>query len=170
MLALPARALADDSAQTPPQSSTDTPPSCLAADGTTTDVSLRGVRVGVKAHIRDADGRPVSATRITYCVQGGGEVSLALTPESEVVLVASTAEGDSIGRVGPTSSARTARAEFPAMKKLIRTQHSTVYRVDARRQLILGIAGGRVAYVAAADRLLLEYPGKLGYWMKRLGL
>jgi hypothetical protein len=31
------------------------------------------------------------------------------------------------------------------------------------------VADGRVNFVAAADRLLLEYPNKLGYYLKRLG-
>jgi hypothetical protein len=55
------------------------------------------------------------------------------------------------------------------MKKLTRTGATTVYRVDSRRQLILGVAAGHVNFVAAADRLLLEYPNKLGYYMRRLG-
>jgi hypothetical protein len=87
-----------------------------------------------------------------------------------VVLVASTAPGDTIGAVKPSSTARVARAEFPRMTKVIRTGGTTVYRVDTRRQLILGVAAGRVNFVAAADRLLLEYPNKIGYYMHRLGL
>jgi hypothetical protein len=31
------------------------------------------------------------------------------------------------------------------------------------------VADGRVNFVAAADRLLLEYPNKLGYYLHRLG-
>jgi hypothetical protein len=83
--------------------------------------------------------------------------------------VLSTAEGDAIGPINPTSPALSARAEFPKMTKLLRTDRSTVYRIDARRQLILGVAAGRVAYIGAADRLLLEYPNKLGYYLHRLG-
>jgi hypothetical protein len=55
------------------------------------------------------------------------------------------------------------------MRKLVRTGQTSVYRVDTRRQLVLGVADGRVNFVAAADRLLLEYPNKLGYYMRRLG-
>jgi hypothetical protein len=58
---------------------------------------------------------------------------------------------------------------FPRMKKLANRGDTAVYRVDTRRQLILGVADGRVNFVAAADRLLLEYPNKLGYYLKRLG-
>ena len=54
------------------------------------------------------------------------------------------------------------------MRKIARTGTTAVYRVDTKSQLLLGIAGGRVNFVAAADRLLLEYPAKLGYYMHRL--
>jgi len=155
---VPAPAFADDPA-----------PSCLPAKGSTTDAGLRGVRVGVKANIRDADGKPLSVKKVNYCVEGGGDFGYALTQQSDVVLVLSTSDGDSIGPINPTSPALSARAEFPNMKKIVRTDHATVYRVDARSQLILGVTAGRVAYIAAADRLLLEYPGKLGYYLKRLG-
>jgi hypothetical protein len=158
VLATPASALAEDAQ-----------PSCLPAKGEISSAGMRGVRVGVKANIRDASGKPLNVTRVSYCVDGGGDFSFALTPESDVVLVLSTAEGDAIGPINPTSPALSARAEWPSMKKILRTQHSTVYRIDGRRQLILGVAAGRVAFIAAADRLLLEYPGKLGYYLKRLG-
>jgi hypothetical protein len=55
------------------------------------------------------------------------------------------------------------------MKRVGRFDTTTVYRVDQRRQLVFGITAGRVKFVAAADRLLLEYPRKLGYYMHRLG-
>jgi hypothetical protein len=54
------------------------------------------------------------------------------------------------------------------MRKLVRTEKSTVYRVDGRRQLLFGVAGGRVTFVAAADRLLLEYPHKLRSYLRRI--
>jgi hypothetical protein len=160
LLAAPASALADDAQ---PSSS------CLPAKGEISSTGLRGVSVGVQANIRDATGKPLAVSRVSYCVDGGGDFSFALTPDSDVVLVLSTAEGDSIGPINPTSPAESARAEWPKMKKILRTGRSTVYRIDGRRQLILGVAAGRVAYIAAADRLLLEYPGKLGYYLKRLG-
>ena len=162
----PAAALADD----PPADQAPPPgPSCLPAQGSTDDLGLRGVRVGVKADIRDADGKPLNVKKVDYCVEGGGDFGLALTQESDVVLVLSTSEGDAIGPINPTSPTQSARAQFPNMKRLWKTADATVYRVDSRRQLILGVADGRVAYVAAADRLLLDYPAKLGYYLHRLG-
>jgi hypothetical protein len=175
---LPAQALADDAPaaapadgqQTAPADGQPTAPACLSASGGAAGAqTLRGVRVGTHATIRDADGKPLAVNSVSYCVEGGGDFGFALSRDSDVVLVASTAPGDTIGPVNPTSAAREARAEFPRMTKIVRTGGTTVYRVDTRRQLILGVAAGRVNFVAAADRLLLEYPNKLGYYMHRLG-
>lgn len=156
--AFPASALADDTS------------ACLPETGKAPDAqSVRGVRVGVKANIRDAEGKPIKANSVSYCVVGGGEFSFALDSADDVVLALSTADGDSIGPINPTSPDRSARMAFPKMKKLVKSGETAVYRVDTRRQLILGVADGRVNFVAAADRLLLEYPNKLGYYLRRLG-
>jgi hypothetical protein len=156
--AFPSSALADAST-----------PACLSAKGQESDgQSIRGVHVGGRAVIRGSDGNPLKVSSVSYCVDGGGVFSFALSQESDVVLALSTADGDAIGEINPTSPAESARLAFPKMKKLARTKATSVYRVD-RRQLILGVADGRVNFVAAADRLLLEYPNKLGYYLKRLG-
>ena len=148
----------------------DDAPACLTSKGTPPDSqSIRGVHVGGRAVIRDADGNPLKVSSVSYCVDGGGVFGFALSTESDVVLALSTADGDSIGDINPTSPAESARMAFPKMKKLPVNAKSAVYRVDTRRQLILGVADGRVNFVAAADRLLLEYPNKLGYYLKRLG-
>jgi putative hemolysin len=185
LLAFPAAAMADDTtvsdAEQPAAAPAEQPaaapaaeapaqPTCLAAKGGGDDLSIRGVRVGAKTRMRDADGKPLAATSLSYCVTGGGEVSFSVSNDQEVVLIMSTADGDSIGPINPTSPALSARAEFPAMKRIARAAGTTVYRVDNRRQLLLGIAGGRVTFVAAADRLLLDYPSKLGYHLRRLGV
>lgn len=156
--AFPSAALADDA------------PACLAATGQAPDAqSIRGVHVGGRALIRGSDGNPLKVKSVSYCVDGGGVFSFALSQESDVVLALSTADGDAIGPINPTSPAESARMAFPKMKKLARSGDTAVYRIDTRRQLILGVAGGRVNFVAAADRLLLEYPNKLGYYLRRLG-
>ena len=148
----------------------DEEPACLAATGKAPDAqSVRGVRVGVRANIRDSEGKPIKANSVEYCVVGGGVFSFALSREDDVVLALSTADGDAIGPINPTSPDRSARMAFPDMKKITKSGATAVYRVDKRRQLILGVADGRVNFVAAADRLLLEYPNKLGYYLHRLG-
>lgn len=165
--AFPAAARADDSA-TP---ASDPPPAaCLSAKGTAPDAtSVRGVHVGVRAVIKDPAGNPLQVNSVTYCIDGGGVFSFALSNESDVVLSLSTADGDAIGPINPTSPAGSARMAFPAMRRIEKTTTTAVYRIDGRRQLILGVANGRVNFVAAADRLLLEYPHKLGYYLRRLG-
>jgi hypothetical protein len=165
--AFPSAALADD-----PPAPADSPPapSCLSAKAQAADSqSIRGVNVGGRAVIRGSDGNPLKVNSVSYCVDGGGVFSFALSTESDVVLVLSTADGDSIGPINPTSPVQSARMAFPKMTKLVKTGDTAVYRADSRRQLILGVADGRVNFVAAADRLLLEYPHKLGYYLKRLG-
>jgi hypothetical protein len=158
LAAFPSAALADDA------------PACLAAKGQApADQSVRGVQVGSRAVIRGPDGNPLDVSSVSYCVDGGGVFSFALSKEADVVLALSTADGDAIGPINPTSPALSARMAFPKMKKLAKSGDTAVYRVDTRRQLILGVAEGRVNFVAAADRLLLEYPNKLGYYLRRLG-
>jgi hypothetical protein len=157
--AFPSAALADSAA-----------PACLSTTGPASDAqSIRGVHVGGRAVIRGADGNPLKVNSVSYCIDGGGVFSFALSEESDVVLALSTADGDAIGPINPTSPAESARMAFPKMQKLARSGQTAVYRVDTRRQLILGVADGRVNFVAAADRLLLEYPHKLGYYLHRLG-
>jgi hypothetical protein len=157
--AFPSSAFADGSAA-----------ACLAAQGQPSDgLSIRGVHVGGRAVIRGSDGNPLKVASVSYCVDGGGVFSFALSQESDVVLALSTADGDAIGQINPTSPAASARMAFPRMKKLSKSGKTAVFRIDSRRQLILGVADGRVNFVAAADRLLLEYPNKLGYYLKRLG-
>jgi hypothetical protein len=157
-VAFPSAALADDA------------PACLAPKGPPPNgQSLRGVSVGTRAVIRSADGTPVRVASLSYCVTGGGDFSLAFTPASDIVLVTSTADGDSVGPINPSSPAQSARMAFPKMRQLVRTAKSTVYRVDGRRQLLLGVANDRVTFVAAADRLLLGHPRKLAYYLRSLG-
>lgn len=154
----PSAALADDA------------PACLSATGQAPDAqSIRGVHVGGRAVITDSSGNPLKASSLKYCVDGGGMFGFTLTTDQDVVLALSTADGDAIGPINPTSPAESARMAFPKMKKLTKRGSTAVYRVDQRRQLILGVADGRVNFVAAADRLLLEYPNKLGYYLRRLG-
>ncbi len=130
---------------------------------------LRGVHVGGRATIRNSEGQPIKASKVSYCVDGGGDFSFALSKEDDVVLVLSTADGDAIDGINPTSPSESARMEFPKMRKIAKSGPTAVYRLDTKRQLILGVAGGRVNFVGAADRLLLEYPNKLGYYLHRLG-
>jgi hypothetical protein len=165
----PSAALADDPPAADAPAADPPAPACLPAKGLPTDgQSLRGVRVGTRAMIRTTDGTPLRLASLSYCVTGGGDFTVGLTDVSDIVLVTSTADGDAIGPINPSSPARSARLAFPKMKKIARTDKTTVYRVDNRRQLLIGVAGGRVSFVAAADRLLLQFPRKLTYYLHRL--
>src|SRR5438876_67201 len=74
---------------------------CLPAQGSIDATGVRGVHVGVRANIRDPDGKPLNVKKARYCVADGGAFSFALTREQDVVLVLSTSEGDAIGPINP---------------------------------------------------------------------
>jgi hypothetical protein len=178
LFAMPAAAYAEETAPAPDSGSETQAapepaggPSCLLHSAKVRNLSLRGVRVGGPARITDSSGAPVSAAAVTYCVRGGGQFGFALSSDSQVVLVGSTSVKDSIGPINPTSPSDAARSEFPRMRRVARSAGgTTVYRTDPRSQIVFGVKNQRVAFVGVADRLLLEYPGKLGYWLGRLGL
>jgi hypothetical protein len=140
---------------------------CLPATGQVVSNSIRGVRVGSPAQVRDGNGNPLSARSVSYCVSGGGQFSYALDHSGAIVLVASTAPGDATGPMHPGArlSSRAARR-----RPLARSRALSLYRLDRHRQLVYAIAARRVVFIACADRLLLQAPGKLVYWIRRLQL
>ena len=135
-------------------------------------LSIRGVRVGARARITGPDGRPLKASSVSYCARGGGDVAFALDPNDDVVLVTSTSSDDMTGdpgAVGPGSPSWAARAVFPQMRRHYRSPSIAIYRAAPTSQVVLGLWDGEVRFVGVADRLLLDYRGKLGYYLKRLG-
>lgn len=150
----------------------DQQPACLPKRDGVQALSIRGVRVGARARITGPDGRPLKASAASYCAQGGGDVSFALSRDDDVVLVTTTSADDMIGSpgaVGPGSPSWAAREVFPRMRRYYRSPTVAIYRTAPGSQIVLGLRGGEVRFVAVADKLLLEYPGKLGYYLKRLG-
>lgn len=147
LVLLPAQAMASDGG-------------CLAKAGTVGVRSIRNVRVGAQAQFGDGAAHVSS---VSYCVEGGGTFSFALDPDERILLAASTAAGDAIGTVHPGGAAP------PKAQAAARSGSVEIDRV-AHRQIVYGVAGGRVTFVAAADELLLESPGKLAYWARRLSL
>jgi len=134
--------------------------SCLPAAGRVGRTSIRGVRLGATARL--GDPRAVAAS---YCVDHGGELSFAVDESSSVLLVVSTAAGDAVRGVGPGDPV----SSLGAMKPLGRSASADVYLLGGENQIVIATARGRVAFVAAADRLLLASRGKLSYWLRRLG-
>lgn len=147
-------------------------PSCLPKRDGVQALSIRGVRVGARARITGPDGRPLKASSVSYCARGGGDVSFALDSNDDVVLVMSTSADDMTGdpgAVGPGSPSWAARAVFPKMRRQYRSPRVAIYRTAPKSQVVLGLWDGQVRFVAVADRLLLDYRGKLGYYLERLG-
>ena len=147
-------------------------PGCLPQRDGIKPLSIRGVRVGARARVTGPDGRPLKASSVSYCARGGGDVSFALSAGDDVVLVMTTSPEDVTGdpgAVGPGSPSWAARAVFPRMKRHYRSPSVAIYRTAPDSQVVLGLWDGEVRFVAVADRLLLDYRGKLGYYLKRLG-
>ena len=157
-----------------PASAQDAEPqrACLPQRDGVKALSIRGVRVGARARITGPDGRPLKASSVSYCAVGGGDLSFALDSNDDVVLVVSTSSDDMTGdpgAVGPGSPSWAARAVFPRMSRHYRSPRVAIYRAAPNSQLVLGLWDGQVRFVGVADRLLLDYRGKLGYYLKRLG-
>jgi hypothetical protein len=160
---IPAAASAQEQAQDP---------ACLPQRDGVTTAGIRGVRIGARSRITGPDGRPLKASSATYCAVGGGEISFALSRDDDVVLVTTTSADDMVGdsgAVGPGSPSWAARDVFPAMRRIYRSPTVAIYRTESRSPVLLGIAAGEVRFVAVADRLLLEYRGRLAYYLRRLG-
>ena len=150
----------------------DPEPGCLAKRDGVKALSIRGVQVGARARVTGPDGRPLKASSVSYCARGGGELSFALDRNDDVVLVTTTSRDDMTGEtgaVGPGSPSWAARAVFPRMQRHYRSPKVAVYRTAPGSQIVLGLWDGEVRFVAVADKLLLDYRGKLGYYLKRLG-
>lgn len=147
-------------------------PACLPKRDGVQALSIRGVRVGARARVTRPDGTPVKASAVSYCARGGGDVSFALDSNDDVVLVMSTSSDDITGdpgSIGPGSPSWAARAVFPRMRRQYRSARVAIYRTAPNSQIVLGLWDGEVRFVGVADRLLLDYRGKLGYYLKRLG-
>ena len=146
--------------------------SCLPQRGGVKALSIRGVQVGARARITAPDGKPLKASSVSYCARGGGELSFALNSNDDVVLVTTTSSDDMTGdpgAVGPGSPSWAAREVFPRMRRHYRSPRVAIYRTAPDSQVVLGLWDGQVRFVAVADKLLLDYRGKLGYYLKRLG-
>jgi hypothetical protein len=132
---------------------------CLPQTGHITRNAIRGVHVGSAA---DMPPRAVSAS---YCVTDGGTFSFAVDPERAVVLVVTDSPSDRVREIAPGSAAR----GIDRLRQLGAARTATLYKLDGDNQLVVGVEHRRVAFIAAADRLLLESRGKLSYWLGRLG-
>jgi hypothetical protein len=117
------------------------------------------VKIGMSraAAIRAA-GRPRSSSRraLSWCVQGGGRTSAALSPGGRVRLIGTTARAKGPGRLGKGSSLRRARRVFGKPRRLGRA----VYAARRRGPFVFGARRARLRYLAVAQRRLTRVRGR----------
>src|SRR4051812_39173979 len=113
--------------------------------------------------------RPIRRTRrvYRYCVKRSrGRVSAVLSARGRTALVATTATGHRLRRVGRGVSLRRLRAHFPRRRRIARN----LYRAGPRSRRVFGVRRARVRFVAVAERSLLRRPSVLRRYLRRAGL
>jgi hypothetical protein len=129
-------------------------------------VDVRGVGdigIGDRRHnVLDRLGPPRSSTSKIdrFCVNGGGEVLVRYRKGTRVILVKTTAAGHSVGSVHPGDSAASARAL--GMKRVRRN-----LLVANKGRVLIGLGGGKVSYLASADRKRLHQIRKVRRALRR---
>jgi hypothetical protein len=115
------------------------------------------VSLGMKrAAARRAQGLPVkeSATRMTWCLDGGGQLVAAIRGGA-VELVWTNSRPFSTERIHTSSTAHWARQMLQGERKLGSIRKATVFSSRERgRQLVVALRGGHVAWMAVAGRNL----------------
>jgi hypothetical protein len=118
---------------------------------------IGGVRLGMqRRHARGALGPPSteSARYITWCLDGGGRLVAAFggrSARSRARLVLTDSPPFDARGVRTGSSSRTARRRLRGERRLGRVAGATVLAERGRRrQLVVGVRRGRVAYLAVA--------------------
>jgi hypothetical protein len=130
-------------------------------------LSLRSTRALVGRRL----GPPVRTARgvLHFCVKGGGSVLAAFTSAGRVGFAATTARGHRRLGIGRGSSLKALRRRFATR---LRTVVAGVYRVSAKSSphVVLGTRGGKVTFVAVADRGLLANRKALRTQLRRAAL
>jgi hypothetical protein len=97
-----------------------------------------------------------------YCVRGGGTVIAVFSKRKRVVFLATTARGHKRGRLHPGSLLRSLRRHYGRRGvRTVRGQVIVVRRGKTNRNLVYGVRGTRVRYVAVVDRSILRKPSLL---------
>jgi hypothetical protein len=115
---------------------------------------------------------PTRTTPYSYrwCVKGSsGSVTAAFSSRKasgRALLVASTAPGHRMRRVGPGAGRRLLVRSFARARRL----SSGIYRAGPRSRRLFGVRRGRVRFVAVADRRLLGDRRALRRYLRRAGL
>ena len=143
---------------------------CLAPRARVQRLGVDGARVARhQVALRRRLGEPSRATRYSdrWCVSGGGQVRVVYGSRGRARLVLTTARGHRTRpprrpRLGPGSPRRALVRAFP------RARASGAHRLRARRA-VFGLRGGRVSYVAVADRRILRRPRLMRLYLRRAG-
>jgi hypothetical protein len=101
-----------------------------------------------------------------WCVTGGGSVLVAFSRRNRARLIATSAPGHRSRAVRPGSSKSALRRSFPFARPTLRG----VRRAGRRSRVLFGVRGGRVRYLALADRSLLLRPRTLAAYLHLAGL
>ncbi|HEX8742292.1 MAG TPA: cellulase family glycosylhydrolase [Thermoleophilaceae bacterium] len=150
------------------------PPRCLSARSTVGHRSVGRVRLGDTRGraLRRARSAPASTTAYAYrwCVKGSARRVVAVfagrAEGDRMVLAATSAAAHAKRGVAPGATrARLLRA-FPRARRVA----SGVYAGGPTSRHVFGVRSGRVAFVAVAERALLDEPARLRRALRRAGL
>ena len=149
-------------------------PSALSVGGR----GIGKLRIGQKrVTLARRSGQPnVAKTRVLrWCVRGGGEVRAALDSRRRAGLVATTSRrhrARGARRVGRSrnvrvgNSTKRARLAYPNARRLARG----LYRTGRRNRVVFGVKGGRVRFIAVADRRTGKTARRLVKALRQVGL
>ncbi|MEA2154875.1 MAG: hypothetical protein QOE11_1015, partial [Solirubrobacteraceae bacterium] len=131
--------------------------------------SIGGVSVRAARDLVGRRAGPPSRTArgvLRYCVKGGGSVLVAFDARGRVALAATTARGHRRLKIGRGSSSKALARRFAGR---LRSVAPGVRRVasGSSRQLLFGVRGGKVTFVAVADTALLRNRSALRTQLRR---
>jgi hypothetical protein len=106
-----------------------------------------------------------------YCVRGGGKFIAVFNKRKRLVFLATTAKRHKRGRLHPGTLLRRLRRHYGRRGvRTVKGKVIVVRRGRANRNLVFGVRGRRVRYIAVADRkivrsrrLLIRYHKKAGF-------
>src|SRR3954451_2000419 len=105
-----------------------------------------------------------------YCVKGGGKFIAVFSKRKRLLFLATTAKGYKRGKLHPGSLLRTLRRSYRGRAlRRVRGQVIVVRKGKANRNLVFGVRGRRIRYIAVVDRSILRKASQLIKFHKRAG-
>jgi hypothetical protein len=140
---------------------------CLRRTGALRSTGIGGARLGSrKADVIRRLGEPTAhtATRLRYCVNGGGKLLMAFDTAGRLRLAASTSFSTRVHRLRTGSSLRRVKRVYPHARWI----GKRLLRASKRSRVVFGSCScGSVAYVAVTNA---RSAAKIRYWVKRAAL